>query len=85
VNAKACYSSDGVRKTTAAKEMHQGVHALGLVGVKVPELRNVKSPYQKSDRKILTMVASGRLVAGCRLWLRLREGNRIGSRTKNTG
>lgn len=33
----------------------------------------------------LTMVQSGRLVAGCLLWLLLRDGNLMGSRTKNTG
>jgi hypothetical protein len=32
-----------------------------------------------------TMFMSGRLVAGFFLWLRLREGKRMGSRTKKTG
>lgn len=41
VNAKAGYAADGVGKTAAAKEMHQGVYTLGLVDVKVPELRTL--------------------------------------------
>lgn len=39
VNAEAGDAADRVGETAAAEEMHQGVNTLGLVDVKVPELK----------------------------------------------
>lgn len=39
VNTEAGDAADRVGKTTAAEEMHQSVNTLGLVDVKVPELK----------------------------------------------
>lgn len=40
MHAESCYSADGIGETAGTEQVHQGVHALWLVDVEVPELED---------------------------------------------